>query len=153
MPGRARYARQKIGVEPDRVREALLRRLVVFRRRLAHVPQAALIGAPRVVIVGRPAQRPVPFGVGDRWRDRGAHRIGDLVLNHEYVSEIGIIAVFPDVRPRVGLDQLRGDPDLRCDLTHAAFENISRAEVAPDPLHIDVHAFIGERRIAGDDEQ
>jgi hypothetical protein len=50
-------------------------------------------------------------------------------------------------------DQLRGDPHTTAGLAHRAFEDIAHAELAPDLLHIDRLALVGEARIPGDDEE
>src|SRR5262249_37488169 len=52
-----------------------------------------------------------------------------------------------------GVDQLRRDPYATPRLAHGAFEHIAHAEFAPDLLHIDGAAFVGEARVAGDDEE
>ena len=38
-------------------------------------------------------------------------------------------------------------------LAHAAFQHVAHAELAPDLLHVDGAALVGEARIAGDHEQ
>ena len=93
------------------------------------------------------------LGVGNGRGDRDRHRLGDLVLHRENVGEIAVVALGPDMIAGLGLDQLRGDPDAVAGFAHAAFEHIAHAQFAPDLLHIDRAALVGEARIAGDDEQ
>src|SRR6516225_4766222 len=57
------------------------------------------------------------------------------------------------MRPVRGVDQLRGDAHATACLAHGAFEHIAHAEFAPDLLHIDGAAFVGEARVASDDEE
>jgi hypothetical protein len=51
------------------------------------------------------------------------------------------------------IDQLPGDAHLRSRLAHRAFQNIAHAELAPDLLHVDGAALVGEGRITGDDKE
>src|SRR5216684_6136691 len=57
------------------------------------------------------------------------------------------------MRAGQGIDQLRGDAHSLARLAHRTFEHIPDTELAPDLLHIDRLAFVGETRIAGDDEE
>jgi len=77
----------------------------------------------------------------------------DIVLKFQDVLHIAVEAVGPEMRPVGGVDQLRGDAHATACLAHGAFEHITHAEFAPDLLHIDGAAFVGEARIAGDDEE
>src|SRR5207249_10548166 len=52
-----------------------------------------------------------------------------------------------------GIYQLGGDPQPVAGLADRAFEHVADTELAPDLLHIDRLALIGEARIARDDEQ
>src|SRR5262249_3632819 len=51
------------------------------------------------------------------------------------------------------IDELPGDAHARSRLAHAAFEDVTHPQLAPDLLHIDRLALIGERRVSGDYEQ
>ena len=106
------------------------------------------IGSPGVDAPGRLSHRALPLSVVDRWSNRYRHRLGDLVLYREDVGEIAIVPLRPDVIPGLGLDELRGDADTITGLAHAAFEHIAHAELAPDLLHLDGLAPVGEARIA-----
>ena len=55
--------------------------------------------------------------------------------------------------PVAGIDELPGDAHSVPGLAHAAFEHIAHAQFAPDLLHIDGPALVGEARIARDHEQ
>ena len=51
------------------------------------------------------------------------------------------------------LDQLGGDADAVGGFAQAAFEHIAYAQFAPNLADLDRPPLVGERRIAGDDEQ
>ena len=50
-----------------------------------------------------------------------------------------------------GVDELDIDAHAIAAALHAAFEDIADVQLAPDRLHVDRLAFVGERRVAGDD--
>src|SRR5260370_20366110 len=77
----------------------------------------------------------------------------NFILNRENVGQIAVVAVGPDVIPRFSLDELGSNADPIGGLAEAAFEHITHAEISADLLHIDRLAFIGKRRVPGDDEQ
>lgn len=52
-----------------------------------------------------------------------------------------------------GFDQLSRHPHAVGDLAHAAFQDIANTEFAADVLDRGGPPFIGEARVAGDDEQ
>jgi len=51
------------------------------------------------------------------------------------------------------VNQLGGDPHATAGFAHRTLEHIADAELAPDLLHVDRLALVGEARIAGDDEE
>src|SRR5437762_12813039 len=51
------------------------------------------------------------------------------------------------------VDQLASDTNPIAALAHRAFEHVAHTKLAPDLLHIDGLPFVGEARIAGDDEE
>ena len=61
--------------------------------------------------------------------------------------------VGPQMRPVERVDKLRGNPHSAPGFAYRAFEDVADAELAPDLLHVNCLAFIGEARIAGDDEK
>ncbi len=54
---------------------------------------------------------------------------------------------------RRGLYQLAGNANAIARFPDASFQHIAHAQFASDPLDVDGLAFVGEARIAGDDEQ
>jgi hypothetical protein len=84
--------------------------------------------------------------------DRGRDPRGDIVLHRENVGEVAVVTLGPKMPAGGSLDQLRRHPHPMRGLAHAAFENIAHAEIAPDVFDRDRLAFVGEGRIAGDDE-
>ena len=55
--------------------------------------------------------------------------------------------------PRPGIDQLRGDANPRVDSADAAFHDISHAELATEPLDVDILSPVLKRRVSCNDEQ
>jgi hypothetical protein len=51
------------------------------------------------------------------------------------------------------IDQLPGDTNATACFAHSSFEDIADAQLAADLLYIYRLAFVGETRIAGDDEE
>jgi hypothetical protein len=54
---------------------------------------------------------------------------------------------------RLGLDQLPGHTDTLAQLADAAFQYVAHAELAGDLLGIHRLALVGERGVAGDNEE
>jgi len=82
----------------------------------------------------------------------GLVKYSGLVLHHEDLCKIAVIALGPDMLIALGFNQLRCDADAVAGFAQTALEHIAHAELAPDPLHIDGAALVGERGVAGDDE-
>src|SRR5262249_5639349 len=59
----------------------------------------------------------------------------------------------PDVFASLRLEKLRADAEPIAGFAHTAFDHISHAEFAPDLLHINRTAFVGEAGVARYDEQ
>src|SRR5215469_8042519 len=117
------------------------------------MPEAALIRRPSVEASRRLPQSALLLRIAYSRCNRDRHRLSDLILHRENVSEFTIIAFGPDVVAGLGLDQLRGDADAVAGTSHGAFEYVAYTKVASDPFHIDGAALIGEAGIAGDHEQ
>ena len=56
----------------------------------------------------------------------------------------------PQMIARFGVDQLDVDAHAISAALNAALEDIADVQVAPDLLHVDRLAFVGERGVAGD---
>src|SRR5262245_28182499 len=52
-----------------------------------------------------------------------------------------------------GVDKLPGDTYSVSCFAHTAFEHIPHSQLAPDLLHIDSSALVGEAGVPGDDEK
>jgi len=74
-------------------------------------------------------------------------------LQLEDIVESAVEAVGPEMRVSFGLDQLRGDAHPPAGLANRTFEDIAHPQLAPDLLHFDGLALVGEARITGDHEQ
>jgi flagellum-specific peptidoglycan hydrolase FlgJ len=53
----------------------------------------------------------------------------------------------------LGVDQLRGDAQPAATLSDRAFEQVTHAQFATDPLYVDRLAFVSKARIARDYEE
>src|SRR5215472_11211442 len=76
-----------------------------------------------------------------------------MVLQVEDIYERAIEAVRPHMRTGYSLDQLRRDAHPVARFAHGAFEEVAYPQFAPDQLHVDGAALVGEGRIPSDDEQ
>jgi hypothetical protein len=143
----------EIRVEFGRLLKEAFGQRIVLGAGAAHMPQPALVGRPGVEVVWRLAHRPLQLGLSDRRGDRDRHRLTDLVLHREDVGEVAVVALGPDVVAGLRLDQLSGNADAVAGFAQAAFEDIAHTQFAPDLLHIDGAALVGEAGIARDHEQ
>src|ERR1700730_5366090 len=125
----ASISSRKSRVEICGLLKELLREQVIVASEFAQMPQTALIGGPGVQGSRRLAQGAVLLGIGNGRGNRDRHRLGDLVLQCEDVSEIAIVALGPDMRPGLGLDQLRGKPDPVAGFAQDAFQHLAHADV------------------------
>jgi hypothetical protein len=89
-----------------------------------------LIRFPRAKIGGLLAQCPPLFGIIRFDSCRDCKR--DLVLHSEDVRQVTIVAVGPDMVAGFRINELGVDANP---LT-AAFQHVTHAEFAPDPLHV-----------------
>ena len=113
-------------------------------------PQHQIIGVEAVSAL---ALDPLDLGASQAGLDGADHADRDLILHGEDVIERTVIALGPQMRAALGLDQLGGDADAIACLAHAAFQHVTDAEIAPDLLHVDRPAPVGGARIARDHEQ
>ena len=117
------------------------------------MPQAALIGSPRIEVPRWLAQGPLLFGAGNRRCNGDRHRFRYFVLYREGVGEVAVVALGPDVLTGLGLDELGGDADAVARFAQTAFEDIAHTQLAPNLFHIDRAPLVGEGRVACYDEQ
>src|SRR3974377_1009193 len=75
----------------------------------------------------------------------------EFVLHREYVGEIAIETVRPNVRTVGSVDKLAGNAPAIAGLAHASFQHVAHAELAADLLHIDGLTLIGKTRVSRDD--
>src|SRR5215471_7503898 len=130
-----------------------LRENVVLRSEFVEMPQAALIGRPSIEVPRWLSYGPSELGIEDGRGDRDRHSLRDIVLHREDVGEIAVIAFSPDVLAGLRLDELPSDTDAIACFTQAAFEDVAHPELAPDLLHVDRTALVGEAGVSRDDKQ
>ena len=117
------------------------------------MPQTPLVGFPGPQAFRWLAQRAPLFRIRDSRSDGPGDRQRDLVLHCKYVGQITVVTLRPNVVAGLGVDELRGHANPLAAPAHAAFQHVAHAEFAPDLLHVDRIALVGEAGIAGDDEQ
>src|SRR4051794_34703656 len=61
-----------------------------------------------------------------------ANRASNLGLDGEHVGEIAVVILRPKMDIRSSVDQLRADPDTVTGALHAAFQDVSDAELLPN---------------------
>ena len=127
------------------------------RRRMSRIEADGLLegpNGPAVVLLGVPtmlAQQVAAIGFqvsglrsgvdGSRSRSEpGLHGLddagGDLVLHGEYVLQLPVEALGPDLVARGDLAQLGGDAQLAAGRPHAALQHLLHREHAPDPAEV-----------------
>src|SRR5579862_3960903 len=77
-------------------------------------------------------------------------RMCNLVLDREDVRQVTIVAVGPEMRSVLAIDELSSDPNPRSSLAHASLQNESDTELAADLLNLYGLAFVDECRVTGD---
>jgi hypothetical protein len=79
-----------------------------------------------------------------------SHLFRDPVLDAEHVAELQIIAVRPQLMPRLRVAELGIDANLRPRLAHAARQQITNVELLGDFLDVDGNALEPETRVTVD---
>ena len=116
------------------------------------MPHSAMVTFPGVEALGRLARGASALPAVERRLDRRRDARGDLVLYGEDVGEVAVVTLGPEMPTSGGFDQLCRHPHPVGGLAHSALEHITHAELAPDVFDHNRLAFVGEARVAGDDE-
>jgi len=85
--------------------------------------------------------------------DRGDDAFGDLVLHGEYVGELAVVSLRPEMTAGGDVVELSGDAHAIAALAHAAFQDIAHAELLGDLPEMDGPALVDEGGVAGDHEE
>jgi hypothetical protein len=142
-----------VRVERERIVQKPRRNLRVGGHRshdVRHRAQTEIVGAE---VIGVLAPRALDFGFPQARLDDADHLVGDLILEVEHIRDRPVEPVGPQMRARLGLDQLPRDAQAIAGLAHAALQDITHAKVPPDLPDVDRPALVGEARIARDHEQ
>ena len=90
------------------------------------------------------------LGGDERDVQRARQARDDFVLHVEEIGERLVEPFGPEVIARFGVDELHVDAHAVSAALNAAHEDITDVQFAPDRLHVERLALVGERRIAGD---
>jgi len=77
----------------------------------------------------------------------------DFVLHVEEVGQRLVEPLGPEMIACFGVDELHVDAHSNAVALDAALEHIADVQLAPDRLHVERLAFVGERRVAGDHDR
>ncbi len=78
--------------------------------------------------------------------ERVGNGSGDIVLNREYVDELAVVALVPQLRIRSRLDEARTDPHARAVAADATLENVADTESFRDFIERGLRIADGETR-------
>ena len=126
---------------------------VCFALQTRNMGQCLHVVVISVEIVRTFPLRPARLGRPDRRLDRPYDAARDLILEIEDVDQIAIEAVGPDVMTRARIDELARYANPVARLSHAPFQHVPHAQLAPNLADVDGPALVGERRVARDDEE
>ena len=110
-------------------------------------------GLVRLHVAGTVSPQPLLLAPRQRDRQRADDLLHHFILRREDVRKVAIEPLGPEMPAAAGIDELRRDAHAIAGLADAALEHKAHAQVAPDLLHIDRPALVGEGGVAGDYEQ
>src|SRR5215472_11358424 len=127
--------------------------LAIAAGALVHMPEPALTIIPRAHVLWPLRDDTLAFRARQRRLDSGGDARSDVVLHREDVCQISVITLGPEIGTGGYIDELAADPNPLPGPAHATLEDIADPKVATNLLEIDGFSFVGECRIAGDDEK
>ena len=92
------------------------------------------------------------FGGDELGVQRAGQAGDDFVLHVEEIGQRLVEPLGPEMIARFGVDELHIDAHAVSAALNAALEDIADVQLAPDRLHVERLALVGERRVAGDHE-
>ena len=125
----------------------------VFRHHRGRMRQGAQIEVVGVKAVGPLTLGALNLGAAEIWLDDSDDAMRDLVLQIAHVLDRAVVPIRPQVRARLGFEQLRRDTQARSRFANAALQHVTHAQFAPDLPDVDRLALVDEARIASDHEQ
>ena len=116
------------------------------------------LGRPPCQVVGFGISAPAALGqahlLGFDFGHHGAdHLPRDAFLQIEHIAEHILVPLGPDVEAGLGVDQLRRDAQAVARASDTALQQKMNPQLAPHPGGVDVFVLVGERGVAGNDEQ
>src|SRR6266851_9768843 len=110
-------------------------------------------GLVRLHVAGTASAQPLLLALRQRDRQRADDLLYHLVLRREDVREIAIEPLGPEMPAAAGINELRRDAHAIARLADAALKHKAHTQVAPNLLHLDRPALVGEGGVARDYEQ
>src|SRR6516164_6100584 len=127
--------------------------LAIAAGALVHMPEPALTIIPRAHVLRPLRDYTLAFRARQRRLDSGGDARSDIVLHREYIGQVAVISLSPEMGAGGNIDKLAADAHPLPGSAHATLEDIADAKVAANLLEIDGFSFVGECGIAGDDEK
>src|ERR1019366_10487964 len=93
---------------------------------MPRLQQSLISGQARLVLLKRRGRS------GKLHPQRGRNGLRDLVLHSEYIRQLAVIALRPEMRAVLGVDELRRHSDAASGTAYAAFEDGAHAECFGD---------------------
>ncbi len=140
---------RQIRIELQRLFKFVHRFLVVHSEQRQLCPQGEVngVGVAGMLAKGAQALGSCQFGA------KGIRDPRDNVhLQFAELGAVAIEAVGPNMCAGVGRDKLGVDSYVFAGAPHASFERVTHAEFAPNLLHVDRLALVGEGGVASNDE-
>ena len=113
---------------------------------------------PQIEIVGCQIASWAPHCAADLggfqgWLDDPGDACRHLILKIEDILQRAVEPICPQMGGLLGVDQLRGDAQPTAARSDRAFEQVTHAQFAADPLYVDRLTFVREARISRDYEE
>ena len=152
---RARRSNERVdivGIGDERAIEKVARlRDIVRGQTLIEPSQTLKIEVHRVG--GRGLFRASRLGGDELGVQRAREPRDDFILHVEEIGQGLIEPLGPEMIARFGVDELHVDAHAVSAALNAALQHIADVQLAPDLLHVDGLALVGERRVARDHDR
>ena len=140
-----------IGIRLDGLLVEALRGDIAFAVKVTFLLPAAHEQVVGIEVFSRVFGNPNCFFGGQSQRQGGNDFTDDLVLQREYVAQLAIVALGPQMLAICRIDQLDGDAHGIARLADTALDDVTRTEFAPHVANIGAQALVRKGRVTRDD--